>query len=115
MIEYDRDSGLEEALVKGIAEGQTWFPTSEQIGRLKALSSPAMQRDLNSIAQVLSEQQSTLLFFWLPDGRLSYSVGWYNGLGLERLKEKLEQFPQQIRFIDTSSRPEGGAAVEEFE
>ena len=115
MTEYDRDSGLEEALVNGITQGQAWFPTSEQIDRLKALSSPAMQRDLDSIAQTLREQQCTLLVTWLPDERVNYTVGWYNGLGLERLKEKLEQFPQQIRFTDVSTKPANGPAVDEFE
>jgi len=115
MIEYNRESGLEEALVKGITEGQAWFPTSEQIDRLKALSSPAMQHDLDSIAQTLSEQQCTLLATWLSDGRLNYTVGWYSGLRLERLKEKLEQFPQQIRFVDVSTKPANGQDAEEFE
>jgi hypothetical protein len=36
-------------------------------------------------------------------------------LGLERLKEKLEQFPQQIRFVDVSTKPANGPDVEEFE
>ena len=115
LIEYDRDSGLEEALVKGITQGQAWFPTSGQIDDLKALSSPAMQRDLDSIAKTLTEQQCTLLVTWLPDERVIYTVGWYNGLGLDRLKEKLEQFPQQIRFTDVSTKPANGPAVEEFE
>jgi hypothetical protein len=115
MIEYDRDSGLEEALVKGITQGQAWFPTSEQIDRLRALSSPAMQHDLESIAQTLNEQQCTLLATWRPDERLNYTVGWYNGLGLERLKEKLDQFPLQIRFTDVTTKPANGPAIEEFE
>jgi hypothetical protein len=115
MIEYDRDSGLEEALVNGITQGQAWFPTSEQVDQLKALSSPAMQHDLDSIAQTLNDQQCTLLATWLPDGRVNYTVGWYNGLGLERLKEKLKQFPQQIRFTDVSTKPAIGPAIEEFE
>jgi hypothetical protein len=115
MIEYNRDSGLEEALVKGITHGQAWFPTVAQITQLKELSSPAMQSDLDSVADVLSGQQATLLMTWLPDGRLNYTIGWYNGLGFDRLKEKLEQFPEQIRFIDSSPKPTSKEAAEEFE
>jgi hypothetical protein len=74
-----------------------------------------MQHDLDSIAQTLSEQQCTLLATWLSDGRLNYTVGWYSGLRLERLKEKLEQFPQQIRFVDVSTKPANGPGAEEFE
>ena len=72
-------------------------------------------REITIPDALLGEQQCTFILFWLPDGRLSYTLGWYNGMGMERLKEKLEQFPQQIRFIDTSSKPESGLAVEEFE
>jgi len=115
MIEYNRDSGLEEALVKGITHGQAWFPTVAQITQLKELSSPAMQSDLDSVVDVLSGQQATLLMTWLPDGRLNYTIGWYNGLGFDRLKEKLEQFPEQIRFIDSSPKPTSKEAAEEFE
>jgi hypothetical protein len=115
MIEYNRDSGLEEALVKGITHGQAWFPTVAQITQLKELSSPAMQSDLDSVADVLSGQQAPLLMTWLPDGRLNYTIGWYNGLGFDRLKEKLEQFPEQIRFIDSSPKPTSKEAAEEFE
>ena len=53
MFVYDRDSGLEQALVQGISLGQAWFADAATIQRLKELSSPAMQNELDGTLQML--------------------------------------------------------------
>jgi len=53
MFVYDQDSGLEQALVQGILLGQAWFADSATIRRLKELSSPAMQNELDGALKEL--------------------------------------------------------------
>lgn len=97
-IEYDQESGLEEALVKGIAEGQAWFADAETIRRLKPLSSPEMQAELNRISESLQSGEFEGILSWWPDDKLNFAIGWYHGMGIVAFKEKLAQFPPASRF-----------------
>lgn len=97
-IVYDEDSGLEEALVQGISNGQAWFANRDTINRLKLLSSPAMQSTLNNILDSFDRGEFDGSLNWLPDGELHFALGWYSGTGVAGLKEKLAQFPAGSRF-----------------
>jgi hypothetical protein len=97
-IVYDQDSGLEEALVQAIANGQAWVANGDTIHRLKGLSSPVMQPTLDNIAESLMHGEFAGALTWYPDGELHFAVGWYNGTGMAALKEKLAQFRAGSHF-----------------
>jgi hypothetical protein len=113
MIVYDSDSGLEEALVQGISLAQAWFADAATIRRLKDLSSPAMQRELDDTLQALGAGAFNLNLSSWPEDELSFTVGSYSGNGMGNFKEKLAQFPpgSHFRLITTQGRagdPPGG-------
>jgi len=101
--DFNKDSGLEQALVDGIAKGQAWFANDETIRKLKALFSPAMQEDLDNISKALHERNFGLNLTSWPDTDLQFTVGWYRVTGMAALKEKLAQFPAGAHFVDYTS------------
>jgi hypothetical protein len=102
-IDYKNESGLEQALVQGIANGQAWFANEETIRRLKALSSPAMQKELDDILEALQGGKFTLDLTSWPDTDFRFTIGWYHVTGMEAFKQKLAQFPAGAHFIDMTS------------
>lgn len=98
MIVFDKDSGLEQALVQSILSGQAWFADAAAIGRLKELSSPAMQNSLDSALQSLSVGEFRVDMRWWPKDELNYTLGWYSGEGMTGFREKLAQFPPGSHF-----------------
>jgi hypothetical protein len=113
IIDYDGDSGLERALVTAITNGQAWFVDAAAIRRLKELSSPALQSDLDRIAQDLADGSFEFNPNWWPDGNLQYFLGWYQGTGLDALREKLAQFPGGSHFSMMTSALERAAHSED--
>jgi hypothetical protein len=112
MFVYDRDSGLEQALVQGISLGQSWFADAATIQRLKELSSPAMQNELDGTLQMLRGGEFTLDMRWWPEDELNYTLGWYSGEGMANFKEKLAQFPpgSHFRMVTTKAVQEAHQA-----
>ena len=102
-IDHKKDSGLEEALVQGISHGQAWFASEDTIRRLKTLSSPAMQEDLDSTLEALKERNFGLNLTSWPDTDLQFTVGWYKVTGMAAFEEKLAQFPAGAHFVDYTS------------
>jgi hypothetical protein len=99
----NKDSGLEQALVEAIANGQAWFANQETIRRLKSLSSPAMQENLDDILKTLQDGNFTFNLTSWPDTDFRFTVGWYQVTGMAAFKEKLAQFPAGAHFIDMTS------------
>jgi hypothetical protein len=97
-IVYASDSGLEQALVQGILQGQAWFADIGTIRRLKELSSPAMQPELDRTLQELESGEFGLNLGWWPEDEPNFIVGWYSGRGMAGFKEKLAQFPPESHF-----------------
>ena len=83
---------LEQVLVQAIANGQAWFAGEDTIQRLKQLATPQEQPELDGILTEIQNATYFLSLNWWPQGTLSYTVGRYNGKGIENLKEKLSQF-----------------------
>lgn len=111
---YDRDSGLELALVQGILLGQSWFADVETIRRLKDLSSPAMQSELNGALQMLRGGEFALNMNWWPEDTLDYTLGWYSGKGMASFREKLGQFPPGSHFRAVATKAVQEAHQAEF-
>lgn len=114
MIVYDRDSGLEQALVQGISLGQAWFADAATIQRLKELSSPTMQNELDGTLQMLRGGEFTLDVRWWPEDKLTYTLGWYSGEGMASFKEKLAQFPPGSHFRMVTTKAVQEAHLAEF-
>jgi hypothetical protein len=98
MIVFDSESGLEQALVQGILDGQAWFADAATVQRLKELSSPTMQSGFEGTLQKLESGEFMLNMTWWPEDELDYTLGWYSGKGMASFKEKLAQFPSGSRF-----------------
>jgi hypothetical protein len=114
MFVYDRDSGLEQALVQGISLGHAWFADAATIQRLKELSSPAMQNKLDGTLQMLRGGEFTLDMRWWPEDELNYTLGWYSGEGMASFKEKLAQFPPGSHFRMVTTKAVQEAYQAEF-
>jgi hypothetical protein len=114
MFVYDRDSGLEQALVQGISLGHAWFADAATIQRLKELSSPAMQNELDGTLQMLRGGEFTLDMRWWPEDELNYTLGWYSGEGMASFKEKLAQFPPGSHFRMVTTKAVQEAYQAEF-
>lgn len=112
MIVFDKDSGLEHALVQGILDGQAWFADAATIQRLKELSSPAMQSELDNALQMLGSGEFTMVMGWWPQDELNYTLGWYTGEGMANFKDKLAQFSagSQFRMVTTKAEQEAHSA-----
>jgi len=52
--------------------------------------------------------------FWAPEGTLNYGIGRYNGAGMDRLKEKLGQFPVGTHLTWMTSTAQRESHVAEF-
>ena len=114
MIVFDKDSGLEQALVQAILDGQAWFADAETIQRLKVLSSPAMQSRLDGTLHSLESGEFTLVMNWWPEDELNYTLGWYSGKGMASFKKKLAQFPSGSHFRMVTTKAEEEAHSSEF-
>jgi hypothetical protein len=114
MIAFDQDSGLEDALVEGILHGQAWFADAATIRRLKELSSPAKQNELDGALQSLGTGEFTLHMLWWPQDELNYTLGWYTGEGMASFEEKLAQFPPGSNFRMVTTKAEQEAHRAEF-
>ncbi len=98
MTIFDSESALEPALVQGILLGQAWFADTATIRRLKELSSPTEQNELDGTLQTLGGGQFTLDMRWWPEDELNYTLGWYSGKGMASFKDKLAPFPPSSHF-----------------
>lgn len=98
LIVFDKDSGLEQALVQSILLGQAWFADVATIRCLKELSSPAMQSSLDDALKSLGGGEFMLDMRWWPKDELNYTLGWYSGDGMASFNEKLAQFPPGSHF-----------------
>ena len=98
MAVFDSESGLEQALVHGILLGQAWFADTAMIRRLKELSGPTKQNELDGALQALGDGEFTLDMRWWPEDELNYTLGWYAGRGMASFKDKLAQFPPSSHF-----------------
>jgi hypothetical protein len=114
MIVFDKDSGLEDALVQGILHGQAWFADAATIRRLKELSSAAKQNELDDALQSLGSGEFTLLMQWWPQGELNYTLGWYTGEGMASFEEKLAQFPPGSHFRTVTTKAQQETHQAEF-
>jgi hypothetical protein len=114
MIVFDKDSGLEDALVLGILHGQAWFADVAKIRRLKDLSSPAKQDELDGALQSLGSGEFTLHMQWWPQDELNYTLGWYTGEGMANFRDKLAQFPAGSHFRMVTTKAEQEAHQAEF-
>jgi hypothetical protein len=114
MIVFDKDSGLEDALVLGILHGQAWFADAAKIRRLKDLSSPAKQDELDGALQSLGSGEFTLHMQWWPQDELNYTLGWYTGEGMANFRDKLAQFPAGSHFRMVTTKAEQEAHQAEF-
>jgi hypothetical protein len=90
--------GLEQALVQAITNGQAWFATEDTIDRLREITSPQVQQELDSVLQEIRRGEYGLTLNWWPEGTLSYSIGRYSGKGMAELKQKLAQLPISTRL-----------------
>ena len=113
MIAYDYDSGLEQALVNAILDGQSWFADESTILRLKDLTSSEMQNSLNA-AGPDPQKQFQLVLRWWPEDDMNFTLGWYDGKGLSALKEKLAQFPAGSHFSMVTTKAEREAYAADF-
>jgi hypothetical protein len=114
MIVFDKDSGLVDALVQGILHGQAWFADAATIRRLKEVSSPAKQNELDGALQSLGSGEFTLHMQWWPQDELNYTLGWYTGEGMASFEEKLAQFPPGSHFRMVTTKAEQEAHRAEF-
>jgi hypothetical protein len=113
-IEYEGEGGLENALVEGITLGQAWFADSTAIARLRELSSPAIQQQLDGELEALESHQFTMDLTWWPDDDLRFTLGWYTGIGMTDFKSKLAQFPSASRFELITTLAQKDAHTAEF-
>lgn len=89
---------LEQALVQAIANGQAWLASEETVQKLKALTSPPMQPQLDGILQQIRQGEYGIQLGWWRGGSLDYNVGRYTGIGMAALNEKLAQFPSSTHL-----------------
>lgn len=114
MIVFDKDSGLEQALVQAIEDGQAWFADAATIRHLKDLSSPAMQNSLDGALDLLSRGDFTMNMRWSPKDELNYTLGWYSSESMRNFKEKLVQFPSGSHFRMVTTKAEQDAHLAGF-
>jgi hypothetical protein len=88
------ERGLEKVLVMAISSAQAWFADADTLNRLKTLSSPAMQHDLDRDLDRIRMNYYQGIVSWIPDGKLRFTMGWYNGEGMANFKAKLAQLPR---------------------
>jgi hypothetical protein len=108
------ERGLDEVLVKAISSAQAWFANADTLHRLKKLSSPAMQRDLDEDLDQLRTNSFRGIVSWIPDGKLRFNMGWYNGEGMANFKAKLAQFPPGSHVGLTVAEESHRAACDEM-
>jgi len=108
------ENGLEEPLVQGILHGQAWFADAATIRRLKELTSPARQNELEGALQTLGGWEFMLNMIWWPEDELDYTLGWYSGKGMASFKNKLAQFPPGSHFRMVTTKAVQGAHQAEF-
>jgi len=76
---FDSESGLEQVLVQGILLGQVWFADAATIRRLKELTSPTRQNELDGTLQMLRGGEFTLDMGWWPEDELNFKLApWPN-------------------------------------
>ena len=98
--------------MEGISQGQAWFADAATLRRLKELSSPAIQGELDSALQALEGGEFALDLSWWPEDQPRFTIGWYSGKGMASFEEKLAQFPSGSHFqlITTNSQREAHRA-----
>lgn len=106
--------GLEQVLVQSIANGQAWFATADTIHRLKDLSSPQIQPELDQALDAIERGDYSLSLSWFPPGAFFYNVGPYAGRSMAALKEKLAQFPAGTHFTVVTTMAERRLHAAEF-
>jgi len=89
---------LEQILVSAILNGQAWFTAEDAIRRLKELSSPQMQSELDGVLQESKNGRFDVSLNWWPGGTLDFTVGRYSGKGMAALKDKLAQLPASTQL-----------------
>jgi hypothetical protein len=110
----DSDSGLEQALVQAIAQAQGWLADAVTIRKLKELSSPAMQSELDAALGPLNSAEFNLDLRWWPEDDLNFSIGSYSGTGIADFKRKLAQFPSGSHFHLVTIKADREAHEPEF-
>jgi hypothetical protein len=96
--EVQMEARLEQVLVSAILNGQAWFPSEDAIRRLKELSSPQMQPELDGVLQESQSGRYEVSINWWPAGVLDFTVGRYTGKGMPALKDKLAQLPANVQL-----------------
>lgn len=114
MTIFDSESGLEASLAQGILDGQTWFADGGTIRRLRELTSPALQQELDDAQKMLESGDFSLHLSWWPRDELDYTLGWYSGKGMAGFREKLAQFPPGSHFRMVTTKAEREAHAAEF-
>ena len=106
------ENGREWSLVQGILLGQAWFADAATVRRLKELTSPVRQSELDSALQTLESGEFILNMIWWPEDELDYTLGWYSGKGMANFEEKLAQFPpgSHFRMVTTKAMLEAHKA-----
>jgi hypothetical protein len=105
-IDIEAEKRFEGQLVDAITKGQGWFADEDAILSLKALCSHEPQAELDRILQTLRSHQYSLLISWRPEGQLNFALAWYNGFGLDALKQKLTELPAGSQLNNFTSAKE---------
>lgn len=113
-IVYADASGLEQALVQAISQAQAWFADGAALRRLKELSTPAMQAELDRALEALEAGEFALDLSWWPEDEPRFTIGWYSGKGMASFEDKLAQFPSGSHFRLITSNAQREAHQAEF-
>jgi hypothetical protein len=94
---------LARALVEAIAEGRSWLTDRDELQRLAGLNrGAALEQEFVRYLRYWDENPLPIYFY--PSGRgVEGTVAQYRFASLDRLKEKLLQFPPATRFAASVS------------
>jgi hypothetical protein len=93
------NSAIEHALVNAIANGQAWLSARDKLARLKGLVSPWRQGEVTRYQVLRDQPEVSLQLYWSSNSQSPrYDLAGYAGSGLERLIQKLQQFPPGTRI-----------------
>ena len=104
--------------MNALADGQAWLCGPEKLRQLEELVSPMRQSEVARKLAVWERGEFGLNLNWWPEGELSYTLGDFSGKGIDKLKEKMAQFPAGTRltlWLATGEREDHRSEIKEVE
>jgi hypothetical protein len=98
--EGGRAASIEQTLIAAIARGTNWLTTPDQLARLSELVAGKLQaQSIKQWSDLWQERSPTILTYWFPEDRPTFSILQYDGLTEDQLRIKLSQLAKGSEVV----------------